>query len=282
MERAGEKLRRVRERLKLTYRDVAEASRQIAQRRGSSEFRISLSRLADIENGERVPTAFRLYTICAIYRLDLHEVLRWYGIPVESLTADSLRIGLAETHAIETTPNGHAAIPQPVEAQIDLGETTFLSQLIRQWGKVPLSFIEAGDHRQYRYGLIGLEDRSMFPIVRPGSLVMIDESRRRLSRGGWTNEYDRPIYFLQHRGGFVCGWCSLEGNRLVVQAHPSSDKQPMVFRYPDEVDVLGQICGVAMLLEPRKRPFVRPATAPAGSPDLPNRVAVRPLAPKPA
>ena len=55
MERAGEKLKRIRERLKLTYRDVEKASQQIAEHRGSDEFAIALSRLADIENKGTVP-----------------------------------------------------------------------------------------------------------------------------------------------------------------------------------------------------------------------------------
>jgi len=38
MDRPGEKLRRARERLKLTYRDVEYASREIAARRGSADF----------------------------------------------------------------------------------------------------------------------------------------------------------------------------------------------------------------------------------------------------
>jgi len=247
MDRAGDKLRRTRERLKLTYRDVATASREIAVRRGSPEFAISLSRLAHIENAGRVPSVFRLYTLCAIYGLDLHEVLRWYGVPIESLATDSLRVELPETHAIQITPNGQAAGPKPIEADVDPKKTIFLNQLLRQWGRVPLSFIER-EHRQYGYGLIGLEDWSLFPVIRPGSLVVIDESRRRVARGGWSNEHARPIYFLEHRSGFVCGWCTLDGDRLVVQPHPSSDKPPQIFRYPDEVDVLGQICGVAMFL----------------------------------
>ena len=56
MERPGEKLKQVRERLKLTYRDVVEASQVIARRRSSEEFAIALSRLADIENKGTVKT----------------------------------------------------------------------------------------------------------------------------------------------------------------------------------------------------------------------------------
>ena len=101
MERPGEKLKRVRERLKLTYRDVEKASQLLAQRRANDEFAIALSRLADIENKGTVPTIFRLYALCAIYRINLDEVLGWYGVPTELLAAESLLIPLAETHATE-------------------------------------------------------------------------------------------------------------------------------------------------------------------------------------
>ena len=57
MERPGQKLKRVRERLNLTYRDVELASRQIAARRGSDNFVIALSRLADIEHNIRILSA---------------------------------------------------------------------------------------------------------------------------------------------------------------------------------------------------------------------------------
>ncbi|HUI77914.1 MAG TPA: helix-turn-helix transcriptional regulator [Bryobacteraceae bacterium] len=279
MDRAGEKLRRIRERLKLTYRDVAKASQEIARRRGSSEFTITLSRLADIENGNRAPSVFRIYTLCAIYRLDLHEVLEWYGVPVEELAVEGLRIGLEETHSIQVTPSGRAAVAPPEDIEIDVHRTTFLSQFIRQWGKIPLSFLSGTDHREYRYGLLGLEDWSMHPILRPGSLLVIDQGRRRIARGGWTSELDRPIYFLEHRDGFLCGWCSVEEERLLVQPHPSSEKPPSSFRYPDEIDVIGQVVGVAMFLDPKKRARVRQSITPAASPNRPDKAASRHPAP---
>src|SRR5271157_3947969 len=112
MERPGEKLKRIRERLKLTYRDVEKASQQIAERRASDEFAIALSRLADIENKGTVPTIYRLYTLCAIYRQDLTEVLRWYGVPLDQLASEALHIGLDETHAVHFKVTGTATVPQ--------------------------------------------------------------------------------------------------------------------------------------------------------------------------
>ena len=253
MDRAGEKLRKIRERLKLTYRDVEQASQQLARRRGSSEFLIPLSRLADIENGGKVPSLFRLYTLCTVYRLDFQQALNWYGIPVDQLASDTLHIGLDQTYPLPGRVGGVATIPQPTAAEIDLNQTTFLSHFIRLWGKVPLSLLDAVDLKQHRYGLVGLEDWSMFPLLRPGSLVLIDEGRRKIARGGWKSEFDRPIYFLEHREGFVCGWCALQGDHLLVQPHPASEKGPSLYRFPDEIDVIGQVTGVAMLLEPDKR-----------------------------
>ena len=257
MDQPGERLRKIRERLKLTYRDVERASQELARRRGSTEFLIPLSRLADIENAGKVPSLFRLYTLCAVYRLEFHDVLHWYGVPVELLAADSLHIQLDETHPLPKKTSGSVTIPNAPE--IDLTKTTFLSHLIRQWGKVPLSFLNGLDVKQHRYGLVGLEDWSMFPILRPGSLVLIDEGRRKIARGGWTSEFDRPIYFFEHREGFACGWCTLASDRLVVQPHPASEKLPMFFRFPEEIDVIGQITGVAMLLEASKRRHSRSA-----------------------
>src|SRR6266581_6833518 len=87
MEEAGQKLKRTRERLNLRYRDVEEASNQIAARHNNDEFVIALSRLSDIENKGTVPTIYRLYSLCAIYRLDFDEVMNWYGVPKEQVVS---------------------------------------------------------------------------------------------------------------------------------------------------------------------------------------------------
>ena len=253
MERPGEKLKRARERLKLTYRDVEKASQLLAQRRASDEFAIALSRLADIENKGTVPTIFRLFSLCAIYRLNWEEVLGWYGVPLDLLPAESLMTPLNETHAVQIHPAGTFTVPQPEDAEIDLNATTFLSHIIRRWGKTGLSFLNGWDLRQHRYGFIGLEDWSMYPVLRPGSLVLIDESKRRIATDGWTSETDRPIYFLLHRDGYRCGWCTQYEDQILVQPHPSSHQKPGLYAV-GEIDVIGQVTGVAMLLEQSRPP----------------------------
>ena len=254
MDHPGERLRRVRERLKMTYRQVAEASRKVAERRGSREFSIGISRLADIENQGKVPTIFRLYSLCAVYKLDLEEVLRWYGVPADQLATDALHTGLAVTHTLDFNHAGTVSVPQMAETSFDPKSTVYLSELIRRWGKMPFTYLNAIEAREFRYGWIGLEDWSMYPVLHPGTVVAIDESRRKISHGNWSNEYDRPIYFLELREGFRCGWCFLEGGRLILQPHPASQQPPMLFDWPREADVVGQVVGAAMLLRHCKRP----------------------------
>ena len=266
MERAGSKLKRVREKLGLTYRDVEKASQQIAEYQANDEYVIALSRLADIENKGTVPTIFRLYSLCAIYRLDFDETLRWYGVPVDTLASESLRIPHQSTHPLHFNSKGPLLQPDSAERQIDFTRTTFLGQFLRQWGKNGLAFLNDSGAGQYRYGIIGLNDWSMHPILHPGSIVLIDESRRRISLGGWTSELDRPIYFVEHRSGYRCGWCSRHAETLLVHSHPSSQVPPELFGVA-EVDVLGQITGVAMRFESKIPRRTRTAASSTGSPN---------------
>ena len=152
MERAGERLKRAREKLHLTYRDVERASQQIALRRQNDEFAIALSRLADIEHKGTVPTIFRLYSLCAIYRLDIGDVLGWYGVPVDSMAADVFGTPLKSTHPLDTKPLVSVSIPLPGATDFDTGHTSFLGHIVKRWGRAGLGMLGALDLRHHRYG----------------------------------------------------------------------------------------------------------------------------------
>jgi transcriptional regulator with XRE-family HTH domain len=250
MEEAGQKLKRVRERLRLRFRDVEEASARIAARHGNEEFVVALSRLADIENKGTMPSVYRLYSLCAIYCLDMADVLSWYGISLSALPGDAATIEHARTHLIGFHPEeGQIQVPLSLDPGIDLTRTLFLSRLIQKWGKLPLLLLNNIDLRNYRYGLIGTEDWSMYPIIPPASLVVIDDTRRKIQNSGWATEFERPIYFLEHREGYVCGWCTLRDDRLTVLAHPISTQEPQTYVYPSEIEVVGQVTRVALSLD---------------------------------
>lgn len=255
MEEAGQKLKRIRERLGLTYRDVEEASARIAEANQDDEFGIALSRLSDIENKGTIPSIYRMYSLCAIYRLDLDELLTWFGLPLARLAADARLVKPPRTHSIGFSVRDETDVMAPlgVDPGIDVSKTEFLSRMVQRWGRLPLALLSRVDLRNFTYGLIGSEDWFMYPIIAPGSLVVIDESRHRIATSGWTSEYDRPIYFLEHREGYACAWCVLGENRLVLQPHPASRCEPQFYTYPGDIEVIGQVTEVAMSLDPAKR-----------------------------
>lgn len=255
MEDAGQKLRRVRERLNLRVRDVEQASLKIAAKYENDEFAVLINRISEIENKGLVPTLYKLYSLCAIYRLDYREVLEWYGIHLAALPADATSAEVARSHLLGFRPDGagDVLLPLAVDPGMDIRRTTYLSRMIQRWGKIPLMILDALDLKNHRYAFIGTEDWFMFPLLQPGSLVLIDETRRRIVPSGWTNEFDRPIYFLEHRAGYACGWAVIEGTKMILQPHPSSSSAPQIFGYPEDVDVIGQVVGVAMRLDQGRR-----------------------------
>jgi transcriptional regulator with XRE-family HTH domain len=254
MEDAGQKLKRARERLNLRYREVEEASLKIAARNKNDEFAIALSRLSDIENKGTVPSIYRIYSLCAIYRLDVSEVFEWYGINFGCIGGDAVSVEIEKTHTVGFNSNveGEAVLPLALEPGIDLTKTVFLSRVIQRWGKLPLVLLNGFDLKGHRYGFVGTEDWSMYPVLQPGSLVLIDESRRKVLNSGWGHEFERPIYFIEHRTGYACGWLSVKADQIILQPHPASHCDPDVY-LPDEVDIVGQVVGVAMRLDPPRR-----------------------------
>jgi hypothetical protein len=96
-----------------------------------------------------------------------------------------------------------------------------------------------------------MDDFTMYPLLPPGSFIQIDESRKRVLRAGWRSEYERPIYLIQTRDGYICSWCAHANGELVLLPHPLSPMAPQTVRVP-EADVIGQVIGAAIRLgDPR-------------------------------
>jgi transcriptional regulator with XRE-family HTH domain len=258
MEDPGKRLKRIREMLNLTVRDVENDSQLIAERRRSPEYRLNISRLSEIENHSVVPSMYRIYSLCAIYRLDYIEVLGWYGVIVGDLMADAMGIQRAATHPISfSATEGEIMAPLALDPGVDFKKTTFLSRTISKWGRLPLALLNTMETKKFRYAFIGTEDWNMYPLIQPGALITIDEGRRKIVNSGWSSEFERPIYFMEHRHGYACCWCTVSDESLVLQPHPASLCPPQVFKFPQDIEIMGQVTGVAMLLDLEKRRSIR-------------------------
>jgi len=242
----GSRLRKARERLGLTYRDVESASYELACQRGRPDFILHLSRLADIENRDVTPSLYKLYALAVIYHLDPREVCQWYDVPFDGHFSDGIRLCAPNTH-LAAGPE-RLRLPLRFDPAFDPSRTEFLTRMVERWGDLEGTLLK-GDSR-HLYGYVGLEDRRMDPLIRPGSLVLVDPKLQQVQNFGWNNEYERPVYFVELREGFRCCWCRCEAGRLMVVPHPLSSCAPEVYRFPDEAEVIGQVVGVAMRLGP--------------------------------
>jgi transcriptional regulator with XRE-family HTH domain len=248
-EKAGFRLKQIRERLGLTLRQVEEASLEITDTERNSEYVVSTARLNQIENDGSLPSIYKFYTLAVIYRLSIEEMMGLYGINLGKMEQHRHATLQSSTHLF-TVEIGDPARPIRFPVRFDPGfrpeKTAFLSRLIETWGEIPAGLLSQLDLKKYRYGFIGLEDQMMVPLLRPGSVVQIDDSRRKIVNSGWLTEYDRPIYFLELRYSYECCWCYQRGKEVTLLPHPLSPAGPQILRIPDEGEVLGQVVGVAM------------------------------------
>ena len=96
------------------------------------------------------------------------------------------------------------------------------------------------------YGYVGTQDFTLFPWIRPGSFVEIDAGQRRIERILWSNEFDRPIFFVELRDSYACSWCELRERHLFLVPSPQSHYRIQEVRYPDDAEIVGRVTAVSM------------------------------------
>jgi len=257
---AGERLKVLRERLGLTTRDVEEKSQRIAEDRRSREYHISHAWVTDIENGKFTPSIYKFHTFSAIYNRRITELVSYYGLPIGDLSRYRMSIGVPRTHLLDSGADPDSekvSLPVRFKPEFRLEKTNLLARVVEKWDEIPVGFLQHLDLRKSMYGYIGLEDYTLFPLIRPGSLVEIDASQRKISTEKWKTEFDRPVYFVELRDGYVCSWCQVDRGQLMIIPHPHSHQDVRRFEYPSQAEIVGRVTGVAMRIAGEKAPESR-------------------------
>ena len=247
----GNHLRDLRNRLGVTTREVEDLSRRIAEDRDNEEFSISNAWLTQIENKNSVPSIYKLFSLSVIYRAKFGDLLSIFGVELEDSVRYQSSLQLQNTHlaSIEVADRDRAArFPVRFDRGFRVETTSLISRMVEVWGEVPIALIEKLDVRNCQYGFIGMDDRTMDPLLRPGSFVQIDSHRKRIPAAGWRTELDRPIYFVELREGYACSWCETRGANLTLVPHPLSGCAIRRYAHPEEAEIIGQVTAVAMRL----------------------------------
>lgn len=246
--RAGKRLKQLRVRLGLSTRDVELRSKRIAQERRSQEFYLSHSWVIDIESGEFQPSWFKLYCLACVYGCPFTEILSYFEMPLWT-SEPGQNAGFPKTHLLAsgfTTDTSTIELPVEVKPPSELERTNLLAHMVETWQQVPVGLLKHLDLRKSMYGYIGLKDFTLYPLIRPGSLVQIDTTQRKVSPEKWRTEFERPIYFVELHGGYLCSWCQLDRGQLMVIPHPYSLQNVRRFDYPSQAEIVGRVTGIVM------------------------------------
>lgn len=228
---AGQKLKTLRNQRNITVREVEQASRRISDAKGDKRFCISNGWLAQLENGVSEPSICKLFTLSVIYRVNFLDLVRLYNVDVD------------EKEKYE--PVADPYLTQLISHKRD--DDGQLSQLLSPNEHLATTLVpevNGTDHVSHIvYGHLGLADFTMYPMIRPNALLRIDTNQKKLTTVAWRNEYERPIFFIELRDAYACGWCELQGNQLLIIPHQSSPAGVRRFTYPREAEIVGRVIG---------------------------------------
>jgi transcriptional regulator with XRE-family HTH domain len=237
----GAKLRTIRQQLQLSLREVEERSLRFAQKQGNQSYLVSASWLVRLERKDHELTVNKLIALANIYKIPAEELLR-------STYPRSPQPILRQL----STPNVTMLLtdgPLEERARYMLTELPDADQLPDETVLLPIGGVLS--QIPYRRGIIGKRDRTLEPMIPPTSIVHIDTQKRSISlRKEWKHEFQRPIYFLMTREGYVCGWCELDKKSewLTLVPHPLSPVSGRRWKYRTEIENLGRVVAVAIRL----------------------------------
>ena len=238
----GLRLRTIRNQWQLSLREVEERSLRFAQQQGNQSYQVSASWLDRLEREEHELTVNKLIVLAEIYNLPTEQLLR------------SIYPGDAQPMSLRqlSSPNATMLLTEgPLEerAKYLLPDTLGLEQPPDE--TTLLAVENTSSLAPYKRGIIGKHDRTLNPMIPAGSIVQIDTQKRAISsRRDWAHEFQRPIYFLMTREGYVCGWCELDKNSewLTLIPHPLSGASSRRWRYRKEIESIGRVAFVAIRL----------------------------------
>jgi hypothetical protein len=242
MKGVGARLRTIRGQWGLSLMEVEERSLRLAQEWGSSSYQISASWLGRVEREDHELSATKVLVLAAIYNIPSGEMLGYCQPGNVRSPRFDLFAGPNTTLLLGEGPLG--------EQVRELLPDTFSSDPVPE-ATALLPLTEGMETSPHRRAIIGHRDQMLDPMIRAGSIVLIDLQRTSIiSRKQLSHEFDRPIYFLLTRNGHVCGWCELdkESAWLTLIPHPFSRARSQRFKYPQEIDVIGQVVAVFMRL----------------------------------
>ncbi len=236
----GQTLKTLRNGRNITVREVEHASRRIAEVKADKRFCISNGWLAQLENGASEPSICKLFSLSVIYRVAFLDLVRLYNVDVDEKEKYERVADPYLTQLIgENGDSDGWSAPENSGTCAELA-----TRLVRtsEAGNGKSVYVE-DPNPGIVYARLGLAEFTMYPMIRPSALLKIDTRQTKLPADAWRNEYERPIFLVELRQAYTCGWCELQGKQLLIIPHHSSPATIRSFAYPREAEIVGRVVG---------------------------------------
>jgi hypothetical protein len=174
------------------------------------------------------------------------------------IMAANLRLRDAQSYSLDTLlqANTQEELPvlpgrAPAPAPIDRWQL-----MLHEWHEWPaLLSMTFPNPRKLGYQILRIHQSSIFrgldPLIRPGSLVLLDESAKQPNTQDHRElrDWERPVYALQHNTDILCGYLDNDGTHIALVPHPEAGSVPRISFLKHQVQLLGMVIGVASRFE---------------------------------
>jgi transcriptional regulator with XRE-family HTH domain len=244
----GPLLQHARDIRHISLREASAMSRKIAEFIEDERYFISPSSLCDYELATSTPRRVQtVVTLCSVYGLPHRTLLKALGIDLAGIGNEPVPDQLVFRGPPASLPTG---------SEETASEDGFLGHLLERCQEVPfflrqtmiaLSTLESISLEDFFW--IGGKQEVLHPYLADGLLAIVNRRRKRPIHFPSKPLCSQPLYLLLRRDGtYLCACCGVENGSLIIHPYSKDFHRADVFRYRQDVEVVGQIVTIARRL----------------------------------
>jgi hypothetical protein len=246
----GRFLRASRTKLRLSLREVANMSRDLANLIGDERCSVSHSSLCDYELFNAPPRHFhKAITLCSLYGLQFHAFLKAIGIVLAEAGTESIPDNLArrvlDLESVENSDDSDMP-----------GRTGFLAEMLERCEEIPFFLRESikplsdlDDASLDDFFWIGGKHDVLHPCLANGLFALVNRREKRPMHFTSKPAWQQPVYVILRRDGtYLCACCGIENGTLLIHPYSQQFQRSEHLRYHHDAEVVGRIVTVARKL----------------------------------
>lgn len=240
----GQQLKTNRRRLRVSIREAANRSRNVADLLKDNGYAISSSSLSDYEAHNTPPRDFRkIISLCSIYGLAFDALMKAMTVEVGESGSEpmpSRYLSLDKASAVGVTLSDR--LPGFLEQLLDDCKNEvpfFLRDLVGYFsGSARLSLDD--------FFWIGGDPEPLHPYLASSLMAVLNRRRKTPVHFASKPIWQQSIYMMLRRDGkYLAASCGIENNNLVVRPYAADFHPSIEYRLHRDAEIVGQIVAIA-------------------------------------